>query len=157
VWRTQAASTRNLQSLEIFWRDGFIDRYSGARLIFPASLRLLSHLPPDEFPAHPNWKMAESHFAFWELFPTIDHVVPVARGGSDNSENWVCTSMLRNSAKSNWTIEELGWTLHPPGNVEAWDGLTRWFLDITGRDRALLSNGYLRRWHSAASRLLTAR
>ena len=38
------------QKTKIFIRDGFIDRYSGERLVFPGTLRLLSLLIPDEFP-----------------------------------------------------------------------------------------------------------
>jgi hypothetical protein len=145
------------QSLQIFMRDGFVDRYSGVRLVFPGTLRLLSHLLPVEFPAHRNWKMAESHFVFWELFPTIDHVRPAARGGLDVPENWVCTSMVRNSAKANWSLEELGWELYPPGDINAWDGLTGWFVDATKQEPQWLMSAYLRKWHSAAVRLATAR
>jgi len=94
-----------LQSTQIFRRDGFIDRYSGQRLVFPGTLRLLSILLPDEFPNHPNWKMASAHQVYWELFPTIDHVIPVARDGADDVTNWVTTSMVRNSAKANFTLE----------------------------------------------------
>lgn len=97
------------EMMRVFVRDGFIDRYSGQRLVFPGTLRLLSQLMPEQFPAHKNWKMSESHVVFWELFPTIDHVVPVARGGADEERNWVTTSMLRNSAKAQWTLDELGW------------------------------------------------
>jgi len=61
--------------------DGFIDRYSGQRLVFPGALRLLSHLLPAQFPFHTNWKTDSCHLAFYELFPTIDHVVPISRGG----------------------------------------------------------------------------
>lgn len=111
------------QALQLFLRDGFVDRYSGGQLIFPGALRVLSLVVPDEFPSHPNWKMDETHIAFWELFPTIDHVVPVARGGKDEPHNWVTTSMMRNQAKSNWTLEELGWKLHAVGNLDEWDGL----------------------------------
>jgi hypothetical protein len=96
------------QSMQVFVRDGFIDRYSGQRLIFPGVLRLLSIFLPDEFPFQKNWKMTETHIAYWELYPTIDHVVPIARGGNDDKSNWVTTSMLRNTAKSNWTLSELG-------------------------------------------------
>ena len=32
------------QSVSVFLRDGFIDRYSGQRLVFPGTLRLLSLL-----------------------------------------------------------------------------------------------------------------
>lgn len=132
-------------------RDGFIDRYSGERLVFPGTLRLLSQLMPEHFPAHKNWKRAESHIAFWELFPTIDHVVPVARGGADEEANWVSTSMLRNSAKAQWTLDELGWELHEPGSLDEWDGLTGWLLEYTAAHPEVVSSGYLKRWRKAAT------
>ena len=139
-----------LQSTRLFVRDGFIDRYSGSHLVFPATLRLLSKLLPEEFPAHPNWKMSESHIAYWELFPTVDHVVPIARGGTDAEENRVTASMLRNNAKSNWTMEELGWRLFPPGDVRHWDGLMTWFRRYVENHPSLLSDAYLKRWHRAS-------
>lgn len=138
------------QSLRVFYRDGFIDRYSGAQLVHPGVLRLLSIVLPDEFPAHPNWDMNKSHFGFWELFPSIDHVVPVARGGADDATNWVTTSMLRNSAKSQWTLEELGWSLLPAGDMSTWDGLSNWYSNHLAHHPQLLENQpYLRRWLSA--------
>ena len=130
------------QCMEVFVRDGFIDRYSG-RACFSGTLRLLSLLLPQEFPFHSNWKTDACHFAFWELFPTIDHVVPVSRGGLDREDNWVSTSMLLNAAKANFTLEELGWTLHQPGDVNHWDGLTGWFMRQTDLMPELRSNIYL--------------
>jgi hypothetical protein len=138
------------QCMRIFWRDGFVDRYSGNRLVFPGTLRLLSVMLPEHFPYHKNWKMDSCHIGFWELFPTIDHIVPVSRGGADLDENWVTTSMLRNSAKSGFLLEELGWALCPPGHPEHWDGLTAWFLDEVTKNRPLLQDPYLRRWSRAA-------
>ena len=138
------------QCMKVFVRDGFIDRYSGRRLVFPGTLRLLSLLLPQEFPFHSNWKTDACHFAFWELFPTIDHVVPVSRGGLDREHNWVSTSMLLNAAKANFTLEELGWTLHQPGDANHWDGLTGWFMRQTDLMPELRSNVYLRRWRAAA-------
>lgn len=140
----------------IFIRDGFVDRYSGQRLVFPGALRLLSRLMPEEFPAHPNWKMSASHIIYWELFPTVDHVYPVARGGLDDETNWVTTSMLRNSAKSNWTLEELGWTLLDPPLERTWDGLITWFMCYLEQDNTHISDGYIRRWHSAALRAMAS-
>ncbi|MCJ0894759.1 HNH endonuclease [Rhodococcus sp. ARC_M5] len=135
------------EMLRTFYRDGFLDRYSGDRLIHPGALRTLSMLLPEEFPAHPNGKMTETHFALWELFPTIDHVEPVARGGADEASNWVTTSMLRNSAKAHWRLHELGWTLHPPGDAQHWDGLSVWFTDYLTEHPALASSSsYLSRW-----------
>jgi hypothetical protein len=141
-----------VQSLQVFRRDGFVDRYSGQPLVFPGALRLLSRLLPQEFPFHPRWKMAETHPAYWELFPTIDHVLPVSRGGVDSDVNWVTTSMVRNAAKANWTLEELGWSLHPAGSPADWDGLMGSFLKFVDSDRSVLEDVYLRKWHSAAVR-----
>ena len=144
------------QSMKIFLRDGFIDRYTGQRLVFPGTLRLLSQLLPDEFPFHSNWKMTECHYMYWKYFPTIDHIDPRTRGGGVNDNNLITTSMLRNSAKSNWTLEELAWRIYPPGNVADWDGLTKWFLSYTERNPIGLANLYLRQWQGAAIRALTA-
>jgi hypothetical protein len=102
-----------LESTRVFVRDGFLDRYTGERLIFPPVLRVLSGILAADFPYHPNWKTDLTHPAYWEVGATIDHVVPVTRGGADDDSNWVTTSMARNSAKMNWTLKELGWTLQP--------------------------------------------
>jgi hypothetical protein len=93
------------QMIAVFMRDGFVDRYSGARLVFPARLRLISKLLPEPFPFHRNGRLDLCHFAFWEMFPTIDHLVPVARGGADDESNWITTSMVRNAAKSAFTLD----------------------------------------------------
>jgi hypothetical protein len=55
---------RRFQPLEytkVFVRDGFLDRYSGARLVFPPVLRVLSFALPTAFPYHANWKTDETH------------------------------------------------------------------------------------------------
>lgn len=130
-------------------RDGFIDRYSGNQLLFPPVLRVLSSVLPAEFPFHRNWKMSETHQSYWELFPTLDHIVPVARGGADREDNIVSTSMLRNSAKSNWTLEELGWSLHPPGDIKKWDGLLAWFMEYIDKNPQKTEEKYIARWRRA--------
>ncbi len=141
------------QATRLFMRDGYIDRYTGARLVNPAVLRLLSTRLPREFPFHSHWKMTETHPAYWELFPTIDHVVPIAPGGPDSEDNWVTTSMLRNSAKANWTLEELGWTLHPPGDYSRWDGLTGWLIRYVEKHGQKHQEPYVVRWYKAARKV----
>jgi 5-methylcytosine-specific restriction endonuclease McrA len=138
----------------IFIRDGFIDRYSGQQLIYPGTIMLLAHIMPDVFPYHANWKMSVSHIMFWELWPTIDHVYPIARGGSDDESNWVCTSMIKNSAKSTWTLEELGWQMLPPGDFDKWDGLIHWFVEFVSINQEVLTNKYVSGWYKTAKRCL---
>jgi hypothetical protein len=144
-----------VESTRVFVRDGFIDRYTGEPLIFPPVLRVISAELPADFPFHPNWKTDVTHPAYWELGATVDHLVPVTRGGADDESNWVTTSMARNSAKMNWLVEELGWRLHPPGRMNEWDGLLGWFLQYTAERPALTSNTSMRQWHRAA-RLVAA-
>ncbi|MGQ9689161.1 MAG: HNH endonuclease domain-containing protein [Desulfobaccales bacterium] len=138
----------------IFLRDGFIDRYSGDRLIFPPVLRLISEIMPDVFPYHTNWKLSKCHIAYWHLSPTIDHIVPITRGGNDEDNNLVTTSMVKNSAKSNWLLEELGWQLYPPGKLEEWDGLTRWFRYYLKNNPDFLNLPYIAKWHKALMQVL---
>ena len=140
-----------VQKTEVFLRDGFIDRYSGAKLVYPPVLKILSHLMPDEFPYQKHWKTSECHIGWWELIPTIDHLIPVSRGGKDEKENWVCTSQLRNSAKSNWSLEELGWELHDSGDIKNWDGMMAWFMDYVSKNKHMLEDdAYIAKWHKAA-------
>lgn len=136
------------QKMEQFKRDGFIDRYSGQRLLNPGLLKVLSYYLPDVFPYHAHWKMEECHNAYWEFVPTVDHIYPVALGGADSNENWATTSMLHNSIKSNWTLEQLNWKLHEPGNYKEWDGLTVLFVKLVEADSSLLGDAYIKKWYN---------
>ena len=93
--------------------------------------------------------MTETHLVYWELFPTIDHIYPIARGGRDQEENWLTTSMLKNSAKSNWTLDEIGWTIKEPGKLNDWDGLTNLFISLVNKDNSLLADKYIKKWYGA--------
>jgi len=141
---------RPAQATAVFRRDGFVDRYSGAKLVFPPVLRVISSTLPAEFPFHANWKTDQCHPAYWEIGATVDHLIPVTRGGADSAENWVTTSMARNSAKMNWTVEELGWTLHEPGRLQDWDGLLGWFMEFVEERPALRRIKIIDAWHRAA-------
>ncbi|SDC33299.1 hypothetical protein SAMN04487864_10544 [Succiniclasticum ruminis] len=141
------------EQVTIFLRDGFIDRYSGDRLIFPGVLCILSHIMPDVFPYQDNWKTDECHQAWWKLFPSIDHIVPLAFGGTNDDDNLVCTSMKRNLAKSTSTLEEIGWNIHPAGNLSEWDGLLSWFMAYIPEHPELLEDVAIRRWFETCQAL----
>ena len=139
--------------MKIFLRDGFIDRYSGDQLINPGALRLLNDLLPIEFPFHPHGKMEQCHEVYWSLLPSIDHVVPVSRGGLDEESNWVTTSMKRNLVKNLWFLEEIGWTLHDPGNIKEWDGASHDFIQTVEKLSDRCSN-YTLKWFRLTKKLL---
>jgi len=134
------------QMCKVFLRDGFIDRYSGAKLLFPGLIKIMTIEFPDIFKYHKNWKMSETHMIYWDLCPTIDHLVPVARGGQDIEQNWITTSMVHNSAKSNWTIEEIGWELHNKGELKNWDGLVSYFLKLIDKNPDYEKDSYILNW-----------
>jgi hypothetical protein len=140
------------QMCKIFLRDGFIDRYSGDKLLFPGLIKILTIEFPDIFKYHRNWKMTDTHMIYWDLFPTIDHLIPIARGGHDNENNWITTSMIRNSAKSNWTIEEIGWELHEKGQLDNWDGLLQYFIELTNKNPDYEKDKYVKDWKSSLIR-----
>jgi hypothetical protein len=141
--------------MEIFDRDGFIDRYSGRRLVFPGTLRLLSEYFKEEFPYHANWKTGVSHLAYYELYPTIDHVSPVTGdNGTNDLSNLVTTSQLLNSAKAHFTLSELGWKLHASGKIDEWDGLTEWFLKRAESEPKIVNSKPMNEWYKVAKRWL---
>lgn len=140
------------EKLEIFIRDGFTDRYTGRKLVFPATLRLLSEIFPDRLPYHSNWKRSESHRMYWQLSPTIDHVEALADGGADNESNWVTTSMLANQAKGVWNLEDVGFELQDPGSFDEWDGLIHFFM--SHMDQNNYDNTTLNNWHRTTQKVL---
>ena len=135
------------QKMKQFIKDGFIDRYSGDKLVNPGILKVITCYLPKDFPYHPHGKMDECHNAYWELIPSVDHIYPIARGGLDNEDNYVTTSMLHNLIKNNWTLEQLQWKLYPAGDIDEWDGLTRLFIELVEANRELLKDAYIKRWY----------
>lgn len=142
------------QKMEQFIKDGFIDRYTGEKLLNPGILKVLSVYFPKEFPFHPHWKMTKTHIAYWELIPTIDHIYPIAKGGHDDKSNWVTTSMKNNSIKSNYTLEEIHWKLYPQGKMEEWDGLSNTFIELVENNNELTKDNYIKNWYSISKKLL---
>ncbi len=135
------------EKMEQFLRDGFIDRYTGKRLVNPGLLKVITSYFPEDFPYDPHWKMTKTHIAYWDLIPTVDHIFPIAQGGVDNPSNWATTSMKNNSIKSNYSLEEINWELYPRGDLNEWDGLTNLFIELVERNSELLQDSYIRIWY----------
>ena len=135
------------EKMEQFLRDGFIDRYTGKKLVNPGLLKVITYYFPEDFPYDPHWKMTKTHIAYWDLIPTVDHIFPIAQGGVDNPSNWATTSMKNNSIKSNYSLDEINWELHPRGSLKEWDGLTRLFVELVDKDTELLKDSYVKSWY----------
>ncbi|MBE6670207.1 MAG: HNH endonuclease [Ruminococcaceae bacterium] len=135
------------EKMRQFLRDGFIDRYTGKKLVNPGMLKVITNYFPEEFPYDSHWKMTTTHRAYWDLIPTIDHITPIAQGGTDDPDNWATTSMQNNSIKSNYSLEEINWKLHPGGNLNEWDGLTKLFIELVDKNNDLLHDSYIRSWY----------
>ena len=147
-------SFTNFESITVITRDGFIDRYTGERLVHPGALHMLSLLLPEQFPYHPHGKRDQCHVAHWELWPTLDHIIPLALGGEDDISNLATTSMFQNLAKANATLEQLGWSLHEPQPETGWDGLSSWFIRMYEVMPEAQANGHLSKWYHASKRVL---
>lgn len=147
VDRAKRSSIGQMKQLAIFRRDHFIDRYTGERLFFPGVLLLLGDLFPDAFPkpsSAEGWRVGRCHWIYWRLWPTVDHVKPVAGGGHPTDEtNLVTTSQMINTAKSAWTGHEvpkqIRFEAKSVAEVQAqnWDGMFAWFVDYLERNPAI--------------------
>jgi hypothetical protein len=162
--RTRRSGISRSKMMEVFLRDGFVDQYSGERLLFPGTLLLLGELLPDVFPkAGPGqgWRVSECHWIYWRLWPTVDHAVPVARAHPNvdvhHLKNLITTSQMMNSAKDVWAPDEAPAPMRfrrIPDDEAArkrWDGMMQWFLDYTARHPDFIkTDPLLRGWHKAA-------
>jgi hypothetical protein len=61
--------------------------------------------------------------------------------------------MLTNSIKANWTLEELQWELHPPGDPRDWDGMVGWLVQRIADDPVTAAHPYIKRWRGVALEL----
>ncbi len=138
-----------LEAMRVFFRDGFIDRYSGTRLLNPGLLRTISELLPEAFPYDKNWNTLKCHIAFWHYTPTVDHIYPFSLGGENNIDNLATTSQKNNSIKGNYTLEDLSWTLKDKGDIEKWDGMSKLFIDIVDKNPTLLDIALIKRYYLA--------
>jgi 5-methylcytosine-specific restriction endonuclease McrA len=110
------------QAKSIFDRDRYVCRYCGRRTIDLDVLKALSRAFPDVLPYHPHWKFDASHMLYWTHSASVEHAVPVSRGGTSEPGNLITTCYECNASKGAFLAEELGWRQLPPAEAD-WDGL----------------------------------
>lgn len=140
--------------MRVFARDGFINRFNGELLILPAVLRLLSKELPLEIPYQMAWRLGEIHIAYYDLYACIDRLLPESRGGSEAENNLVTTTIPYVLARSDSTVEEIGWRLTREGYVDEWDGMSSWFVEYVKENPELRNVNYFNLWYIAAKKVL---
>jgi hypothetical protein len=123
-------------------------------LIFPAVLRLLSKELPSVIPYQMAWRMGETHIAYYDLYACMTRLMPKSRGGSDSESNLVTTTMPYVLARSESTVEEMGWKLTREGFVDEWDGMSSWYVEYLKENQELRNINFFNLWYIAANKVL---
>ena len=108
----------------VYGRDRWQCVYCGERVILVPALRLLSRLYASQIPYHSNWKADATHPVFAARGATLDHIKPIAGGGSPVDVDNLATSCWGcNRRKGDMTITDLNWTIRKPTDPN-WRGLS---------------------------------
>jgi hypothetical protein len=140
--------------MRVFARDGFINRFTGELLIFPATLRLLSKEFPKELPYQQAWRLGAVHLAYYDLYACANKLVPLSPGGKGEEANLITTTMPYVLARSDSTVEEVGWRLTREGYVDEWDGMSSWYVEYVKEHPELRNENYFNMWFNAAKQVL---
>jgi len=125
-----AMSTKRL----IFERDHYTCRLCGMKTIDVEVLRGLSRAFPLELPFHPNWKHDATSLVYWTHTTSLEHIIPIARGGADEPENFATSCYGCNDMRSHALLEEVGWTIRPI-EPSSWRGLREYLSALRGLQR----------------------
>lgn len=89
--------------LTVFYRDDWMCRYCGEAVFFAQALKLLDSLNPNHGYYHPNGKSGAILPLFQWRWASVDHVVPVTKGGQNRLDNYVTSCRQCNLRLSNDT------------------------------------------------------
>ncbi|MCU0861351.1 MAG: hypothetical protein MUE65_03430 [Methanomassiliicoccales archaeon] len=140
--------------MRVFARDGFIDRFTGEPLVFPAVLRLLSREFPRAFPFQEFWGLSEIHLAYYQVGACTARSLPKSRGGDAREPNLLTTTMPYVLARSDLTPEEAGWRVTREGFVDEWDGMSTWYVEYVNGHQELRKANFFNLWYNAAKQVL---
>jgi 5-methylcytosine-specific restriction endonuclease McrA len=112
---------------QLIERDGYHCRLCGIPVIRKEVRRRLHALYPEALP----WAAGNinQHSAFQVLWLQYDHLVPHARGGSNDLDNMLIACAACNYGRMQYTLEEVGFApvSSTQRTLSLWDGLERVF------------------------------
>jgi 5-methylcytosine-specific restriction endonuclease McrA len=122
--RVKKVSVPESTKQRVFARDNYTCCYCGRKTIDVAIFKAISQVLPDVFPYHKNWAFDRCHFLYWTHTTSLEHVLPLARGGPNDESNMRAACYECQDAKSDARVEWLGWKPKPiPAGETGWVGL----------------------------------
>ena len=120
---------------QVFCRDKWHCRYCNDAVFFSPILKVLESISPGHGYYHPNGKSDEMLTLFANKFASIDHIIPVTRGGENSIENYVTSCWECNLMYGNKTHKK-GKPLPNPINSSGtkWDGLSSLYPKLLDQD-----------------------
>ena len=123
--RTPARMPSAQEKSWLHTRDGYHCRFCGIPVIRPEIREKIRRV----YPRALRWgkRNAERHAAFFALWAQYDHLLPHAKGGSNELSNLVVTCAACNYGRGGYTLGEMGLCnpLDRPPIQSPWDGLER--------------------------------
>lgn len=113
------------EKARVHQRDGYHCRFCGMPVVRAATRKLIHQA----YPQAVTWgsKEVQQHAAFQAMWAQYDHVVPHARGGTNDLANVVLTCAPCNFGRAGYTLQEVAVT-DPRSRLPVqshWDGLER--------------------------------
>ena len=120
------------EKLRVHQRDGYHCRFCGMPVVRSHTRKLIH----EAYPEAVTWgdKEVQQHAAFQAMWAQYDHLVPHARGGTNDLENLVLTCAPCNFGRAGYTLQEVAVT-DPRTRLPVqsqWDGLERFALAARG-------------------------
>lgn len=114
-----------VEKAQLHQRDGYRCRFCGMPVIRSTTRKLIHQA----YPQAVIWgsKEIQQHAAFQAMWAQYDHIVPHARGGTNDLQNLVLTCAPCNFGRAGYTLQEVAVT-DPRARLPVqsqWDGLER--------------------------------
>jgi hypothetical protein len=129
--RTLSRMPNASEKTALHLRDGFHCRFCG----IPVIRKEIREILRKSYPLALRWgnRNVLQHAAFQAMWLQYDHIIPHAKGGTNDLDNLLITCAPCNFGRSSYTLEEVG-LLNPlqfSPHKSSWDGLER--IRITAR------------------------
>jgi hypothetical protein len=116
---SRTARVSQVDKARIFFRDSFTCRHCERETIFEPVFRVLALLHPAGVPYDDHWRRVACHPDVMTHATSLDHVLPVSRGGTNDWENLVtaCAGCQYRKMDDIWPDPR-------PVATSTWDGLS---------------------------------